>query len=281
MHLYVGTLFCLLTLIGYKLGMLKGVESEMSILDRVSLSNFGYRYSFGYCWATDFASHVMFLILTFWYLKEGVFKNIDYLILMCITAFTLFYTDSRLVFLMIVAIILLSIYCKMIYRNKVTPGKKTFNLFLLLIPILASLSFWMVTNYNPVNPFWFVINALMTGRLNLCYDALKYVGISPFGQYYELIGSGQGEETNYIDISYIQLAVIYGIVFTLVVICLYMYMSFRAYKRKDIVTAIIIVLVSVEALIAQHYMLLEFNPILLGLLAKHNYSQTLLYQKSI
>ena len=264
----VSVIFCLCTVCGSYFGFVKGLKAEAGLLDRMSISSLGLRYSFGYAWATDFASHIFFLILVYWNICKGVFNTYRFLIISLIVIFCSYYTDTRLSLLLCLIILIFSL---IINNNpKIYYNKNIYRICIAIVILSPIIAFALVVLFDPLNPFWEILNLLLSGRLSLCSNAIYEEGFCWFGQKVIMVGSGQDEATNYIDISYIQLAIIFGFIYLCILILIHISIVIKSYLERDIVTSISIALVSIEALIAQHYGMIEFCPLLLYLLSKKN-----------
>ena len=118
---------------------------------------------------------------------------------------------------------------------------------------------------------WVIINTLFSGRLRIGHEAMADYGTKLFGQYYvQYGGQNAGDYYNFIDSSYIQLVVIYGIVYTALFIIAFIVVAYKAYKRKDMVLLLAIFVAGISGAIAQHFLQIYMNPLLLALTTKHN-----------
>lgn len=237
------------------------------------------RDSFGYIWPTDFATHVFFIFMTFWILHQGQLgiAKVTFSILM--TYVLLLYTDSRLgcgciVLLLIVGVILSYIRNR---QNRKAKNIKRFRisfLFVLWIPFLAILSLWATAAYDPTNLLWIAIDLVLSGRLEIGQEALSNYGIPLLGQLYKLHGANSDANLyNYIDSSYLQLFIIYGLCYTVLIIAAFIKLGYQSYHRRDYTLLGALFVAGISGVIAQHFIQVFMNPMLLLLFVKEDDSQ--------
>ena len=136
------------------------------------------------------------------------------------------------------------------------------------IPFLFAIMAYISSSYDEADPNWIIVDVALSGRLHISQEALDKEGYTWFGQEYELIG-GEADENlyNYIDSSYLQALVIYGIVFSILLLLSYIFIVGQAYKRKDYTFLYAIIVVGISGAIAQHFLQVYMNPLWLALTA--------------
>jgi hypothetical protein len=228
------------------------------------------RNSFGYAWPTDLASHIFFILLTFWIVKKGRLSVINMLSFLCVTYWLLIYTDARLGCGCILLILFFSIYLH--FQSKIPSLLSIFisRLSVLWIPILFWGSLWTILCYDPSDMVWAGINILLSGRLEIGQEMLDSKGISFLGQIVEMNGGDVlAGEYSYIDSSFLQSIIIYGIVFSALLLIAYICVSYKAYKRKDNVFLCAVIISGISGFVAQHFLQIFMNPLLIALFAEH------------
>ena len=107
--------------------------------------------------------------------------------------------------------------------------------------------------YDRNNITWRSINLLLSNRLWLQHNALDYFGLSLFGNKIELVGysvktvlngSAEGASYNYVDCSYIQVMLYYGVLFGVLIIAVYRAILQKYIECNDFFAVWIIVSVS-------------------------------------
>lgn len=277
-YFIVGFVFCVATIISSFMGLIPSREVDVDIFSRISFFSTGKRMCWGYKWCSDIASHITYILLSYWLLKKGLLNKIELCLLATISVTVLYYTDTKLTFFVSCILLGLSFTCKYYKRKNIFPTHKFTNLLTIIVLGIPVFAYLVVTFYNPLDIFWDITNIIFTGRLSLCSDALQNVGITPLGQYYEMIGAGNDEATNYIDISYLQLAIIYGYVYTLCVLTYFYLCTKRAISKRSLSVLLGIIVVMIDGLVAQHVSWVEFNPLLLYFFSQDNYNLAYIYK---
>jgi hypothetical protein len=239
-------------------------------IGREMLAGAAERNSFGYAWPTDLASHIFFILLTFWIVKKGRLSVINILSFLCVTYWLLIYTDARLGCGCILLLLLFSVY---LYFQSRIPSllNVLFGTWTVLwIPLLLFGSLWSTINYDSSSIIWMGIDVLLSGRLGIGQEMLDYKGVTFFGQTVEMNGGDvSAGEYSYIDSSFLQSMIIYGIVFSALLIIAYMCVSYKAYKRKDYVFLCAVIISGISGFVAQHFLQIFMNPLLIALFAEH------------
>lgn len=235
-----------------------------------------WRGSYGYVWPTDFATHVFFIFMTFWILNRGKLGVFKIILSILMTYILLFYTDSRLGCGCIILLLFIGVIMNIVRnRRSDNPVKhKRFRLSFLLIlwiPFLAILSLWATAAYNPTNLSWIAADLVLSGRLEYGQEALSNYGIPLLGQLYKLYGgTSDANLYNYIDSSYLQLFIIYGLCYTLLILAAYIKLGYQSYHRRDNTLLGALFVAGISGVIAQHFIQVFMNPLLLLLFAKED-----------
>lgn len=266
----VGLVFCLTTLLLCYQGFIVNITDNGTERDLISYGSI--RNSFGYVWPTNLANHVFFICLAFWLYKRGQLKIVEILLLLLTSAWIIKYTDARLGSGCIILIIIFSLF---LCIRKYIPRHFS-NLFgaivILWIPAAFALSLWMVYEYdsNSNDIYWVGADAILSGRLHIGSETLKEEGIAFWGQKVKMYGGNEsGDLYNYIDSSFLQAIIIYGVFFSIILLACFVYLSYKAYKRGDTVLLMAVFISGLSGLVAQHFLQIFMNPLLMALVADH------------
>ena len=117
------------------------------------------------------------------------------------------------------------------------------------------------------------LNEIVTNRLRLAKSALESYKINAFGQEIEWIGGvNQYEEErkayNYVDSSFIQYLLNFGVVYIILTMVLYVWYGIKALKHKNVMLAFIFIVIIVHSIFDPQLMWLEYNPFLIYAFAK-------------
>ena len=138
-----------------------------------------------------------------------------------------------------------------------------------MMSVLAALSIIFTSIYSDGNNIWEKLDDTLLARLKLGKRAFTEYGIKIFGQRIEMIGNGGSLELKgeyfFLDSSYVNILMIWGIAFLIVVLILFGYACYR--NRKDLYFQYAIALIAVNCVIAHHLMDIAYNPFMLAVFA--------------
>lgn len=228
----------------------------------------GIRHSFGYCWPTNLANHVFYILLLFWVIKNGILTKFQYIIYIFASYFIILFTDSRLSASCILLIVVISLFFSLYKKNPILSHPKLTFCFVFSIPFFCVISLYVAFAYDPLSPFWALLNVLLSNRLTISQEAILNDGIPPFGQPYILEGGDMaGDFYNYIDNAYIQNMIIWGWIYSFLFYIAYFVACKKYHKLGDVAMLFGVFVAGLSGLIAQHFSELFVNPLILGLFA--------------
>lgn len=272
-HFIISLCCCLLNMVGSEMGMTMppnsiGSERESSIFE-----DFVARKDFGYLWATDYATHVFFILLDYWILRNGRLRIIEVIACLYIAYFVLINTDARFSFICILLILLLTLFLFLVRKYEVRFGKVAGYLLILSIPILAILSLYATMSYDPSNIYWFLANEISSSRLSLGNDAIIEYGLPLFGQTVVFYGWGNEDISHaydYVDSSYVQYSIKWGIILMSIIIYAFYRIAKSAFRRNDLSLLFALVLAGIAGVITQFLFYFGYCILLLALFASHS-----------
>lgn len=261
--------------------LLAFISSQLGIIQNIRYATAeGTREAFGVVYTTDFAAHIFYLSCAYLYLKSHMFRIIDYvpvlLALFVIYWFTKTMTDV-LALVVLLVLFTLYIYRKRLRHNWLIAIVLRYAFF--AMPVISIVIFQLSACFNSRDNFFAKANQLLSNRLALGYDAILAYGIKLFGQspIYangwggSRVGSlsrGAGNLTYfYVDSSYLNMLISYGILFTLVVILGTSFFLYRRSKYNDYLLPIIFVAIAISAGFDQHLMEVTYNVFFLSIFA--------------
>lgn len=221
------------------------------------------RHCLGFDWTTTPAMLLTFISLEYYYLRDKSIKLIELIVVIIANYLIYVYTDARMCFL----IICLASLIIFLYRFSFNFNKKIMNRLAIISvtfpTIICIISLCIHAFYSSSNGLLGKLNSLLSGRLALGRTALDTYEISFFGQFIKWVGNTQQStvlEYNYVDCSYLQILLSYGIVLLLFVICVYSYILYAATRKKHIYEIIIVTCVLVLSVTEPRLWNLIFNP---------------------
>lgn len=227
------------------------------------------RHSFGIVYTTDFAAHIFYIILAILFIKKRKLKIYDFGVILGIVILIDKYCNARLSEMMIVitgVLFYLFDHKKELFDNK---------FFLQIVKscgfIFATISLFLANVYSVSNPVMVYIDeTFFNGRFFIAKKVIDMYGFSLFGK--KIIMQGDGYKTynyntdlgtTYIDSAYLQIALLYGIVFLcLILIAIYIF-SEKCYINGDIRLLLVVFLVLCSCLHNQYLILIAYNPFMI------------------
>lgn len=270
-HFIAMSFFCLTNMFAYEMGWtdttyIVGADRENIFGDVVE------RKKYGYLAGTDYANHVIFILLDYWLLRDGKFKFWEYLIYIYIGYFIYVNCDARLATVCIYMIICFSLIVNYFknHTGRISLFVKRFFVFSVLI--FAIISLYTTFAYDATNLNWIVIDTILSGRLSIAQETLMKYGIPWFGQYFVLYGTGNTDIFNaydYVDSSYTQFYMRWGWILTSLIIYLHYKIGKRALKRNDAVLLLALFLAGMIGVICQFLFHIGYCVLLLALCSSH------------
>lgn len=287
-YVLVGGTFWFITVLGSQLGYVKNVQDDVNSIRDIIFESTTRRWCLGYRWSTNMANHIFFVLLAYFYSVDGKLEHKDLAVTAAILFVVVYFADCRLSGICIFLILISSVVCKVLYCKKIILGRTLKKFFILSVPIFLIISIVTIALYDSNNIEWYTINMFFSNRLTITKEMLTQYGIPWLGQYFKVYSSARddGELYNYIDSSYWQMLLIYGVIYTSLVLLGYIILSIHATKKADYALLFAILIAGISGIIAQHFMEFYMNPLLLGIFAKKgsstiNINSSVLYHGDI
>lgn len=268
-YFYVGMLLLAFVVISAMGGLIRNLVYRRDMTNIV-------RQSFGIAYPTDFAAHVLYLILAYAYLKFGKIKWYDYAVFLVAAVFLVKFSDARLS----AYAIILSIPVLWIGQRAQTDHllSRFIASFYWTVPILSAYLVIIASYFfTPSNKILTKVNNASSGRLFLGHKAISEYGFSMFGK--QIIEHGWGganglkmsknAPANYffVDSSFLRMTILYGIIMTIIILLAMTKISWESFQKGSFALASIIVIVSMSAMVEQRLLDLAYDPFLIALLA--------------
>ena len=252
---YVISVFMLVFIIlSSYLGIIQNYIYYSALRERQYL---GFRYAL---YPSSILCNIIFLKV---YLEK---ENISWLSLICLLVanYVLFqYTDSRLTFILGVALIVFSTIMKKSQKFREILLNRTFIWSFL---VLALLSIYATINYDYLSDWQSDLNEALGGRLSLGNSTLKFYGYGLFGKTLSLSGNGLDENGmlntstyDYVDNLYVLLLLRAGIIFLFIFLVAMTIIMKKIYIQKDSYLYIIFILLAFHGIIDDLIMLPRYN----------------------
>lgn len=245
------------------------VCSLTGVLDNLTwgLSNGQVRMAFGFIYSTDFAAHIFFLMLGWWYLRREKANWKDSIFWLVTGVVVLKFSIARNSSALIAMTALLMAYCGKIKQTDVLEKKMLPAAPLICAAAVSGLSVF----YNPDIAWMKQLDSWFSNRLMLVKKAINVYGFQLWGAPIPMTGNGSKTSSSatyfYIDSGYMQIGLLYGVVLLAIVLCLLTWICQKAAEQNQRILLWIVALACVHGMIEQHLFELEYFPFFLAAFA--------------
>lgn len=243
--------------------------SLAGIIDNLawSMGNGKVRMAFGFIYSTDFAAHIFFLMLGWWYLRREKANWKDSIFWLAAGGLVWKFSIARNSAVLITLGAVLMLYCHWTERTAVLEKKVLGYAPLLCAAGVSGLSIF----YSQDIPWMMQLDRWFSTRLSLAKRAINIYGFSLWGKEIPMIGNGSKTSSSelyyYIDSGYLQVGLLYGVVLLAIVLCLLTWICQKAAEQNQRILLWIVALACVHGMIEQHLFELEYFPFFLAAFA--------------
>ncbi len=232
------------------------------IMDYVYKTPERIRHCLGFDYTTTAPILFLFMIMEYIYIRKGKLTLLEYLAGMGIVTYLYKLTDTNMAFWICVATLTFFFGVQLwIDKGYIT---ETFRYLLAFIPwFAAALSIWAQYTFKAENAVWMKLDEFFHTRLRLGYEAINTYGFSLFGRDITWIGNSYKADVtgyNYVDCSYLQIALQQGVIFLCIVLAMYSYIIVKMIREKKYYGAWICVFISVFSMTEPRLVNVVFNP---------------------
>lgn len=236
------------------------------------------RYALGIIYPTDFAAHVLYLVLAHAYLNYRSLNIRYYFTYFVIALVAMLVTNARLSFICLILTIAVLWVAKHAESENRPIAKLIASFYWTSTPLLAVITIFSTYLFDNTNHIFYTVDHLLSGRLSYGNMAFWRYPITFWGQ--KVVEHGYGGNAGmkifsqhngeyfYIDSSYMRLIMIYGLVIAVVMVGIFMTISIRETAVRKYALPAILFIVSISCMVEQHLLELTYNPFLLALLAE-------------
>lgn len=268
------------------------IASLFGVIKNLQYTDYrGVRNSFGIIYPTDFAAHILYIMLAFVCAYEEKLKIYHYAVGVIIALVVYYFCKARvdvacmLLFLIGTAVIRLAIKKeKSIVKNQSaysTLKKICGGICIASMPLAALGMIILTLIYNPSSAFFVKLDKILSGRLALGAKGFADYDFTLLGQPVALHGLGGSteppEEYFFLDCSYIYCLLIFGAVFTLMLVAAFVLCGIK-YKHSGIFLYIIAI-ISLNSMIAHHLPDIAYNPFAIALFAQGGLTMSELFPR--
>lgn len=272
---YTTIFLFLLVYIGYLMGMF---ENDVNIYP--FRADGKERHLLGFKFFTFLPNYFFHLFLAILILRNKYITVLEILLLFFINYILFYYTDTKAVYYLISAVcilILVQKITKVNYRTRFI-GRPISFFTRYCYFILFFISVYVQCKYNVEIHWMDELNKVLAGRLELGYHGYELYGINLFGSDVEYVGFLDETENMpyfYIDSSYQQLLINYGLIISILLGIGFKKASELFINKNDIYTGIAIVSLMIHSMTDPQLISTAYNP-LIYMVAYYSYKSNLL-----
>ena len=201
--------------------------------------------------------------------RKDVYTWMEIILLFIINQLLFEYTNSRLVYL----IVLMRIFALIIIKSKIKGiliNAMMKKILAYSMPVACMFAFYVTINYNPTDMYQYLINFILEGRLELGQYAIFTYGWPMFGEAIKWVGNGLDENGvktegvyNYVDCAYIHFELEYGVIALLLLIWTIVKFISNMAKKNEIIIMILFATISIQWIIDDLSIMMHYNTLLL------------------
>lgn len=231
--------------------------AETGITNNFLVDEERIRYDLGFAWASYAPNLLLFVSMEYMLIRRNKITWWELVGIEAINAFIFSQTDTKMSFGVLTVLVCLmglnKIKAVRIYLLKMKQCLFARKKKCMLLPWICAVIAILLPLYRQESAAWTILNKVFTSRLALGKNALTQYGISLLGQHidmqgFSILGQANGVY-NYVDSSYLHIAIRYGVVLLVLVCVLYSMGLMKMCKRKDgraLLFLLVILFISIE-----------------------------------
>ena len=225
------------------------------------------RHILGFNWITVAPILFFFICLLYIYIRSEKFKWYEAIVLELINYYFYHMTNTRMTFLLC-SVVIIFFTVQSLWKGFFGYLKKLNWVYFIIPIVLVIVSIVAAYFYNPDNSIFLKANSILSGRLQLGHDALHYYKFPLFGQViiwngFGLLNDGIVDNYNYVDCSYLQIGMWYGVFVLILLIAIYMYGIYKSIKANNYWAVFVFLFVLVHSMTEPHLINVAVNAIVL------------------
>ncbi len=225
------------------------------------------RLYLGFNYTTYAANFLFHIVIAYFFIKKRHVNVIETVVVMSLNAIIFILTDTQAVFYELIALFVI------LWLLRLFPYFFKYRIFKVIstwiMPFLAFLSIGLALVYSPDNAILNKLNIALSSRLRLGNDAITKYGFHLFGNKTEwmtgTLGEDRFEEYFYVDSSYLNIALSFGIAILLFVIIGFMILARSKHKEKQYLACIALIFLAVHSFTDPQLFEPRYDPMILYL----------------
>lgn len=254
---FIQLVVMLSTIYGMKIGIL---------VNRTYYRNNGtLRNSLGYNYTSYIAQVFMYMCLSLVAWRKEKINILSLLVLFIVNYYIYKLTATRNPFYLTTLLLLYLLVDKFMDVNFLKVKWASF-LTMISIPFAAIVSIYFGYTFKYTS-FYSMLNWVLSSRLSLGNKAIQMYGLKWLGQPIEFVGGGDMagaiQGYNYVDNGYLQMAILDGIIFSIIILILFFLCSKWIVRNKNRFYAVCIIVIAVHSMVDPQFIYLWVSPFIL------------------
>lgn len=235
------------------------------------------RLYLGFNYTTYTANYLFHIVIAYFFIKKKQINLLETVIIMSLNIIVFVLTDTQAVFFELMAIV------AVLWILRIFPYFFKYRIFKVIttwtMPLLAVIIFILSFGYSSDNALLGKIDILLSGRLSLANKAIARYGLKPFGNKVEwqtgILGEDRFDEYFYVDSSYLNIALTFGVIILLFVVIGFMILGRSKHKEKKYIACIALIFLAIHSFTDPQLFEPRYNPMILYLGAVYIYKGNL------
>ncbi len=225
------------------------------------------RRSLGFIFSSIGSNFWLYFVLIYIAYRKEKLTAVEGVVLEGITYYFLVMTNTKSAFAIATAALLMA-YLLKLWRGR-QRGKRLFAFLIRHITFIGTISFCLLAFlWDKVQFVTTTMDCLLSNRIRLTYEAIQTYGLRLFGQPIEWVGgilgySTEGKTYNYVDSSYMQIMLSYGIVIILILIIAYSLIGREIVKAHAWYLGLAMLFGAIHSTFDPQFLLFQYNIFLL------------------
>ena len=231
------------------------------------------RLYLGFNYTTYAANYLFHVVIAYIFIKKRHINVLETVIIMSLNVIVFILTDTQAVFYELIALFAI------LWLLKLFPYFFKYRIFKILttwaMPVLAALIFILSALYSADSGILSKLDVMLSGRLRLAREAITRYGFHLFGRKTEwatgIIGEDRFEDYFYVDSSYLNIALSFGIIILVFTIVGFVILGRRMHNIKEYIACIALIFLAIHSFTDPQLFEPRYNPMILFLGAVYIY----------
>jgi hypothetical protein len=238
----------------------------------VFVSTVRIRSTAGLSYPTNAASLVLYLCLMLFAVGRRVSAGVTLITGLASLILSRFYFDANtsticsLMFLVVIIYVLADEYFFQKFNLKWL-DRIIYAVSFAALPILGGVIFALSMAYGNENALAIKINSILHNRIKYTFLGISTEGVTWLGKYVEMIGAStpglaRSADYNYLDNSVVQMVICFGILASICIVAMWLYILYRSVKGRNIRILLIAIIIAAHSFELPNFFKFAYNALL-------------------